>query len=383
MYLKDRQESTRFKKPAVFPQLKQALDILRMNADELFDYVEKQIELNPVLDIGDYKKPFITRECYDSFTEPEEGVYEIHQISIDDSSTDTYNDYNFEDTSNRVSLKEYLLLQLHSSGLDRVRMKIGEYLISNVDENGYLTCSLSEAAAYFNVPIAKIKDVLLHIQTFDPPGICARNLKECLLIQLKQMNIKDRNVYRVIKGFLDDLALERVSEVARSTNLSKNEIINILRLIRTLEPKPGRNFCNNSGSKYVLPDIFIRKIRNTFEAILNEDAIPVVNIDKYYRQLSSQEISPEAKKFIQRRINNANWLIKCIEQRKTLLKSLGEYIAAVQKDFFENGQAYKKVIPIKQAADELNIDSELVSLTAEGKYVHCRWGDFEMKSFFA
>jgi len=382
--LKIKQECIQSKKPVIFPQLKQALDILRMNSSELFGYVEKQLEINPVLDIADYKKPFITGESYDVAVEPEdEHVYETHPKSMDDNSFDATGDYRLEYVASRISLKEYLLLQLYSSGLDRVQMKIGEYLISNVDENGYLTCSLSEAAAYFNVPIANIKNVLLHIQSFDPPGICARNLKECLLIQLKQMNITDKNVYRVVKGFLDDLALKRVSEVARNTNLSKNEIINILRLIKTLEPKPGRNFYNNSCSKYLLPDIFIRKIRNAFEAVLNDEAIPVVNIDKYYRHLSSQETSPETKKFIQRRINNAIWLIKCLEQRKMLLKRLGEYIAAEQKDFFENGHSFKRVVSIKQAACELGIDTELVSIAAEGKYVNCRWGDFEMKYFLA
>jgi len=393
--LKIKQECIQSKRPVVFPQLKQALDILRMSTNELFGYVEKQLEINPVLDIADYKKPFMTSEGYDVAVEPEdEHVYEMHQKSMDDNSfdtvcdtisdtiNDTIGDCRLEYVASRISLKDYLLLQLYSSGLDRAQMKIGEYLISNVDENGYLTCSLSEAAAYFNVPIAKIKNVLLHIQSFDPPGICARNLKECLLIQLKQMNITDKNVYRVVKGFLDDLALKRVSEVARNTNLSKNEIINILRLIKTLEPKPGRNFYNNSCSKYLLPDIFIRKIRNAFEAVLNEEAIPVVNIDKYYRHMSSLETSPETKKFIQRRINNAIWLIKCIEQRKTLLKRLGEYIASVQKDFFENGQAFKRAVSIKQAASELGVDKELVSIAAEGKYVNCRWGDFEMKYFF-
>ncbi|HHV98186.1 MAG TPA: RNA polymerase factor sigma-54 [Clostridiaceae bacterium] len=387
MNLKIKQECIQSKKPVVFPQLKQALDILRMSTNELFGYVEKQLEINPVLDIAEYKKPFITSEGYDLEVEPEdEHVYEMHPKSMDDNSfdtvSDTISDYRLEYVASGISLKDYLLLQLYSSGLDRFQMKIGEYLISNVDENGYLTCSLSEAAAYFNVPISKIKNVLLHIQSFDPPGICARNLKECLLIQLRQMNITDKNVYRVVKGFLDDLALKRVSEVARNTNLSKNEIINILRLIKTLEPKPGRNFYNNSCSKYLLPDIFIRKIRNAFEAVLNEEAIPVVNIDKYYKQLGSQETSPETKKFIQRRINNAVWLIKCIEQRKMLLKRLGEYIAAVQKDFFENGQAFKRAVSIKQAASELGVDKELVSIAAEGKYVNCKWGDFEMKYFF-
>ena len=382
MNLKVKQECIQSKSPVVFPQLKQALDILRMNTNELFGYVEKQLEINPVLDITHYKKPFITSEGYDVLEEAEdEHVCEMHPKSIEDNLSDTIDHYRPEYVTNRVSLKEYLLLQLNSSGLDKVQMQIGEYLISNVDENGYLTCSLSEAAAYFNVPVAKIKNVLMHLQSFDPPGICARNLKECLLIQLKQMNITDRNVYRVVKGFLDDLALKRVSEVARNTNLSKNEIINILRLIKTLEPKPGRDFYNNCGSKYLLPDIFIRKIRNTFEAILNEEAIPVVNIDKYYKHLSSQEINPEARKFIRRRINNAIWLIKCIEQRKTLLKRLGEYIASVQKDFFENGKAFKRTVSIKQAACELGIDPELVSIAVEGKYVNCRWGDFEMKYF--
>lgn len=368
----------------VFPQLKQALDILRMNSNDLFGYVEKQLEINPVLDVADYEKPFISSQVYENMLpELEYGEeYKIRSRSMGGDSLDNMSDYQADCVSSKLSLKEYLLLQLNGSGLDKVHMQVGEYLISNVDENGYLTCNLTEAAAYFNVQVAIIKKVLRCLQSFDPPGICARNLRECLLIQLKQMNITDRNVYRVVEGFLGELALNRVSEVALRTNLDKDDVSEIFKLIKTLEPKPGRDFYSSSCFKYLMPDIFIRRVRNGFEAIINEEVIPIVHIDKYYKHLASQEISPEARKFIKRKINNAVWLIKCIEQRKTLMMKIAEYIAGVQKEFFEEGESGKKTVSIEQAARDMNIDTELIAIAVEGKFVQCRWEIFEMGYFF-
>lgn len=366
------------------PQLKQALEILTMNSQELFEFVEEQLEANPVLDMAENEgcecaSPHLTS------IEQLEWENEINlKKALNGSETDLIEDINElldEKVTVKLSLKEYLLFQLHTSNLNPNQIQIGEYLLDNIDENGYLAVNLKEVAAYFNVPTLKVSKVLEYLQTFDPPGICARNLKECLLIQLRQMGFDDENVKKLIEEHLDDLAANRISAVTKSTGLSSKKVNEILSLIKTLEPKPGREFYDNDNLKLIIPDILVKKMNHKFETLVNEDAIPNVNINKYYRQIVEEDISSETRKFIQNKISHATWLIKCIEYRKEVLIKVARCIVKAQEEFFQKGKKHIKPLDIGTISEETGFHELVINKALNGKYMECAWGIFDMRHF--
>lgn len=351
--------------------LKQELEILEMNSQELFEYVEEQLETNPVLELADN----------DNYQEENNPEFEELQKDWDDNTENS--DEFREPEAVKLSLKEHLQNQLYFLGLDERQTRIGEFIIDNIDENGYISADLSEIAAFFKTTAEKVKNILLRIQTFDPPGICARNLKECLSIQLRQMREVDSNAIVLVENYLDALASGNFSEVAKNTGLSDETVMEILGFIKTLEPKPGREYYNNGDLGYVLPDVIIKKIKNRFEILVNEDAVPRVNVNSYYKRITFEDISQETKMFIQSKLDSARGLIKCLEKRTLLIRKVAECISDRQVDFFEKGKKFMQPLTLKQVAKDAGLKESVVSRTVRGKYIQCAWGYFEMNYFFA
>ncbi|MDP4182142.1 MAG: RNA polymerase factor sigma-54 [Bacillota bacterium] len=371
------------------PYLKQEIDVLKMSCQELNDYVEDLIETNPALeyidetgeqsesevinfDTEDYYDSIDSGWKYQSINEHKSDVYELNDFwdnAVDDDTID-------------LSLKEHLRFQLNISGLNKKLIAIGEYIIGNIDQNGYMTLKLSEIASSLKVPLNTVKIALKLLQGFDPPGVCARNLKECLMLQLKQMDNIDKNIYKVVESHLDDLANNRISEVAKDIGISLQKTHEIYKFIKTLEPKPGREFFNCVTPKYTPTDCFIKRINGEHEVIINEEAYPFLNISSYYRKVVNEDINHEAKKFIISRINSASWLIKCIELRKNTIKRIVECIVKKQRDFFDSGKGFLRQIDIKDVAKETEIHVTALNKIINRKYLQCRWGVFELKYFF-
>jgi len=368
------------------PQLKQALEILRMTSQELFEYVEEELEKNPVLEVLDSENPPDADGFSDTQEEEEwdEFVGQKNTNSFkDDGDYFSTIDSAADKSTVKLSLKEHLVFQLHTSELTKDQALIGEYLIDNIDDNGYLTIGLNEAAAFFNIPVSKVGRVLEHLQSFDPAGICARSLKECLLIQLRQMDITDKAVVDIIENHLDDLAANKLSYVAKCTGLDMQRVVEAFEFIKTLEPKPGRAFSNNEDIKYIIPDIIVRKIRDRYEVIVNEDSVPLIGINEYYKKIVSGDLNGETRKFMQNRLDSAVWLIKCVEQRKLTLRKVAESIVSRQEDFFEKGKKHIRPLTMKEVARDIDMHESTVSRTVNGKYIQCTWGVFEMRYFFS
>lgn len=356
------------------PQLKQALEILKMTSQELFEFVEEELEKNPVLDAlenDDNCGGVSGKEASEESGWDEEG-YIIDRV---DSALDR--------ATVELTLKEHLMFQLNMSDLDKELRLVGEYLIDNIDENGYLSIDLPEAAAFFNLPVSKVKKALNLVQTFDPPGICARNLKESLLIQLKSINCSDEAIIKIVENHLDELAENKIAQVAKSTKLDIQKVVEAFDFIRTLEPKPGRAFSGSEEVKYIIPDVIIRRIDGNFVVIVNDDAIPLIGINEYYKRVLNQNISSEARKFIKNKMDSAIWLIKCIEQRRSTLRKVAECIVERQKEFLEQGRLHIKPLTMKEIAEEIGMHESTISRTLSAKYLQCTWGVFEMRYFFS
>lgn len=347
----------RSQKLLLSPHLKQAMEILDMNSQQLSEYVQTQAETNPVLEIN-------------FGSDIAEGEQEVLAE---------------EDSPSIISLKEYLLLQLESTLDGNLENAVGEYLIDNTDENGYLITSIEETADFFNIPASFAENVLSVLQTFDPSGICARNLKECLLIQLKQNGDIDNITLEIVEKYLDKLADGDTSSIAEALEITENRAIEVFRLIRTLEPRPGREFYPDGEIRHVVPDIVVKNFDGRFVALFNEDAIPVPDIIDYISEVDNSdepcEVSAEDRVYIQSRLDNAVWLIKCMEQRKDIILRVAEVIANIQQEFFYNGFRYLKNITPEEISETLDIHKSLVYSALKGKYLQCRWGTFELLYF--
>ncbi|NLD47052.1 MAG: RNA polymerase factor sigma-54 [Clostridiaceae bacterium] len=366
------------------PQLRQALEILKMNSQELTSYIQNEMETNPAMEISSgysvLQEDILPINMEDEDKEAYYNNEGDYPQNVHDQ--DFYKGIRVDRSTGMLSLKEHLLVQLHTSDIEQGEIEVGEYLIDNVDRSGYLSIDISEAADYFNIPVKKVENTLKLLQTFDPPGVCARDLKESLIIQMKQGGICSLDVLKVVKNHLDDLAANKLTLVARKTGLSIDRINEILELIKTFEPRPGREFYNCEDTRYIVPDVIINNINGKYEVIINEDSIPIINVNSYYRNILKEDINVEAKKFIQSRIDSLNWLVKCIQQRKDTLIKVAECILNKQKEFFDKGRMYIKPLTMKELARELKIHESTVSRTVSSKYLQCSWGIFELRYFF-
>ncbi|WP_010247526.1 RNA polymerase factor sigma-54 [Acetivibrio cellulolyticus] len=364
------------------PQLRQAFEILKMNSRELIEYIEDEMEANPALEVNPNdikrKEEILFPMSYENYSNDDY----ISSWNYNENSEEAIENISVDRASTVISLKEHLLLQLHTSDVTGKDMEVGEYLIDNVDHNGYLAVMISEAASFFNVPVKRVERVLSLIQTFDPPGVCARSIKECLGIQLAQMGNKDREVIDVIENHLEDLANNKITHIAKSMGISLERVVQIYEIIRSLEPRPGREFYEYEDIKFIIPDVVVREIDGKFQAIINEEALPILNISGYYKTILQEDINIEAKKFIQSKIDSVQWLIKCIEQRKITLSKVADSIVKHQVEFFKMGKDHIKALTMKDVAKDINMHESTVSRTVSGKFLQCSWGIFDMKLFF-
>ena len=275
-------------------------------------------------------------------------------------------------------------MQLEFSDLKGKEYKTGLNIIEAIDDNGYLSVSIEEIAAESDVTVDEAEDVLNVIQTFEPVGVGARNLKECLIIQLAAKGELTEELEYLIENLLEELAEHRITNIAKKLNMSASEIQDILDLIKTLEPKPGRLFGTGDATKYISPDIFVEKINGEYVVTNNDGSIPRLMVSSYYNKLSAQaKTDEELNKYLNDRFNSAVWLIKSIEQRKQTIYNVASAVVKYQQEFFDKGEKYLRTLTLKQIADEVGMHESTVSRSINGKYMESPRGMYELKFFFS
>jgi RNA polymerase sigma-54 factor len=363
------------------PELRQAIQLLQYTSLELQEYVLREIEENPLL------------EYEDTIEEPQE-INGFEQIDWKEY-IENYDDISYKQEINKdknritfenfftssQTLKEYLLEQLSMVSVGQREYKIAEYIIQNIDSNGYLTESTKEIANAMGVSESEVEIMLGVVQTFEPTGVGARNLKECLLLQLKDR--KDLLLINIVENYLEDIALNKLAKIASELNIDVEEVQRYADEIKSLEPKPGRSFAGSSEEiKYVIPDAKVEKIDGEYVVLINEVTIPKLNINNFYRELIKN--SDEAtSQFLQEKLNSAVWIIKSIEQRKQTLTKVIESIVKFQIDFFEKGEGYLKPLTLKDVAEDIKMHESTVSRATNGKYIQTSKGIYELKYFFS
>lgn len=396
MALEIRQSLKLVQQPIMTPQLQQAIKLLQLSRMELIDLVRQEQEENPFLE--EVASPAAENEPLETSFEslspaeslPAEEEEELPPITWDgerfspSSLREDEERPSFENfLTKKPTLAEHLLWQLRLSNFDEEECIIGTLIIGNLNEDGFLQYPLEEIAVQSGFPLAKMEGVLKKIQAFDPPGVAARDLRECLLIQARQIYGGNPIVIKIIENYLDQLGRKNYQAIAKGLGISWEEVVQASRLISVLDPRPGRAY-SEENVQYVIPDVYVYKIGDDYVVVLNEDALPKLRINPYYRDIlhDQAQYDGEAKDYINEKIRSALWLIKSIHQRQRTIYRVTKSIVRFQRDFLDRGVAYLKPMVLKDVAMDVNMHESTISRVTSNKYVHTPQGIFELKYFF-
>jgi len=283
-----------------------------------------------------------------------------------------------------TTLPEHLLNQLHMTHLDERQIMIGEYLIWNINEDGYLSCTIDVVVQNLQVEPQEVEEVLRVIRHFEPVGIGSRNLQECMLIQLEDGFPHETLAIEIIRDHFDDFTNKRFEKITKKLNVTLDEIKHVIDIVVKLNPKPGEGYVTFQDSM-ILPDILVKRDGDSFSVVLNDSNVPHLRINNAYKKLllDKKTSDRETKEFVKKRLESARWLINSIHQRRMTIQRVMEAIIQKQFEFFDKGPAMLKPMILKDIADEIGMDISTVSRVTNGKYLQCEHGVFELKYFFS
>jgi len=281
------------------------------------------------------------------------------------------------------TLQENLLGQLNQSALDASDRKAAELIIGNIDDNGFLQSTPEEMALNSGIPKEDFERMLALILSFYPPGVGARDLRECLLIQLKREEKEDSLEYKIVSEYMEDLGRRRFPEIARRMGISVEDVQTAAENIGRLNPRPGQVFAA-APQNYVLPDVTVEKVNGEYQISLNDEQIPHLRISNLYKDIiaSGNTQSGEVKDYIRDKIRSGKFLIRSIHQRQQTISNIAQQIVARQRDFLEHGPSHLKPMTMAEVADAVGVHETTVSRAVSGKYMATPQGTFEMKYFF-
>ncbi len=364
-------------------QMQLSVKLLQMSTSDLREYIEKEFLENPVLEaqyeIGD-----------DNVKEQDRLEYKelIKYLESDNYGSQSYGDYNEESVSpftfisNPKSLKEYLLEQIIDLPIDDYLRSICSYMIESLDNRGYLDISDEEIEKELGYGKENIKRALILLHNLEPAGIGARDIKECLILQLKRLGKDNKILEEIINNHLEDLADNKYQIIGKALGITAKEAQGFGDLIKTLEPKPSRGFYTGEDMKFVIPDAEVRKIGNEFFVIMNDKVLPKLSINSMYNEILENNDDKDTVKYIEEKIGRALFLVKSIDHRKTTLYKVLEKIVEKQKGYFEKGQSALIPMTLKEIAEEINMHESTVSRAIREKYILTSFGTIKIKNLF-
>lgn len=387
------------------PQLQQAIRLLQLSTFELCQEIQTALENNPLLEEEDnYEEiPVIqvkeseqidTREMMDNQNIPDDIPFDASFDDIYTAGTPsgTHSDYQNEELTvyqgeTHQTLNEYLMWQLNLTPFSEQDRAIAVSIIQSINEQGYLTCTVEDILEEQNnqdIELAEVEAVLKRIQHFDPIGIGARTLQECMLLQIHQLtpinhDIKISTI--IISHYLDLLGQKDYKTLLKKLNINQEQLKAAILLIQQLQPYPGQSV-NTEPPDYVIPDVLVKKIGKKWQIILNNEAIPHLKINQHYAAMGKKANESDGQ-YIRQALQEANWLIKSIENRNDTLIKVSEFIVEHQQNFFEYGEEYMKPMILADIANAINMHESTISRVTTQKYLQCPRGVFELKYFFS
>jgi len=409
------------------PQLIQSLRLLQMPTLELEQLIQQELEINPLLEVVEDVEQEMedeeeeeeeeedwdgddAMEKEDEAEQSEEDAEKLEELEFDDADLDTdqfdeedWNEYlnesgysspqeefdpNVEDWENdgasQKSLEDALREQLLLTDLSEDDRAIGEYIIGNIDEDGFLRSRVEDIADVLGAQVGDVERVLRVIHLFDPPGVGARNLRECLLIQLRELGQDDSLASSIVRDHLEDLINRRYSKICRALCVEKDALSQALEVVGGLNPKPYMTPEPRVNFNLVVPDLEVQKVGDDYVVSLTDRNIPSLRVSPIYRSLlnQSEKAGREAKKFVIDRLNSARWFIAAIHQRRTTMVRVMRCIVESQQDFFDKGAGHLRPMVLQEVADKVSMHVSTISRVSNGKYVQTPHGVFELKYFF-
>jgi RNA polymerase sigma-54 factor len=380
-------------KQTIAPQLIQSLRMLQMPLLKLEQTLRQELSVNPLL------------EEVETPLEPEEGenVSSEEEPSNDSQLSEiNWDDYLGDDIGYKVkaqkeseeeqfgatpafeeTLYDHLLEQLNLNKLTKEEYEIGEYIIGNIDENGYLSCPLEEIISTLKCDPQTAQRMLSLIQGFDPPGVGAKDLRESLLVQLRGKNLKESLAYRIVDEHLSELDKKTISQLAKSLRTDFEEVQKAMEIIKGLSPKPaaGRFM---TGAAAIIPDLIVEKIGEEYVVFHNDKNVPSLRINPTYRELvkKNSKAPPDTKEYVKKKLEQARWLVNALNQRRTTMVKVMEAIVEEQKEFFEGGPSFIKPLIMETIANKVGMNVATVSRVSNDKYVQTPLGMYEIRYFF-
>ena len=393
----------------ITPQLQQAIKLLQMSRLELENTIQKEIIENPILEE-------IQENAEDTAVKTEGDRQEIKESDIapkdDDPRKQEHDDFNLEhyydntyhhqreyrkagrkdeimNYENLIPVKttlfDHLLWQVKTSGLNNEKndVDIITVLIDYVNDNGYIEKPLETIAQETNIALHDLERLLPLLQEFDPPGVGARNLKECLLIQARHLQENTCDVIELISNHLKHLEQKNYMAIAKAMKKDVEHIRDICKILEEMDPKPGRIF-SSIETQHVIPDIYVYKVGHKYEIVLNDDGIPKLKIsDRYAKELNNKNNNDGTKDYLKQKIKSANFLMQSIYRRQDTIRKVTESIVKHQKEFLEKGVTHITPMNLKDIAQDIGMHESTVSRVTNNKYVHTPKGIFELKYFFS
>jgi len=408
MALEIRQQLKLSQQLVMTPQLQQAIKLLQLSRMELVDLVHQELEENPVLEEGaEVAEEKETREETPEFEQGEAPAEQIQEVkgesegmaeidwqtylegySLGGSTADFYEEDedrpSYENVlTQKSTLFDHLMWQLNLSRLDPQQRVVAAEIIGNLNEDGYLKASVEEIAQATGAPLEETEKILKIVQDFDPVGVAARDLQECLLKQVEYLGMEGSLVEAILQNHLTELETRKYQVMAKTLGVSLDEVLGAAKIISGLDPRPGSPF-NQEDVHYISPDIFVYKIGDEYVVVLNDEGLPNLRINSFYRNalVGSEGIDEKAGEYIQEKMRGAVWLIKSIHQRQRTIYKVTKSIVKFQREFFDRGIEHLKPLVLRDVAEDIEMHESTISRVTTNKYVQTPQGLFELKFFF-
>lgn len=393
------------------PQLQQAIKLLQMSRMELENEVMKELEENPLLEDnpegpeeelpeleGDTELKVEAEEQSQEHT-PSELADDQNPQKIEEFEWENFVDQappkmqnlaggneeimNYENIiSTSQTLFDHLMWQAHMSGFSDEEKMLAAILIANIDDEGYIKTPLDQIAQDEGVKVEDLESVLPYIHEFDPPGVGARDLQECLLVQAKHLQEDTKDMVHIIKNHLRDLEKKNYEGIAKTMNMPFENVVEICKIIYAMDPKPGRAYQQND-TQYVTPDVHVYQVGDDYIVSVNEDGLPRLRISNFYKNvMAGGKENNVTQDYIQEKLRSAVWLIKSIHQRQRTIYRVTQAIVKYQRDFFDKGPEHLRPMILKDIAEEVGLHESTISRVTTSKYMHTPRGIFELKHFF-